>query len=129
METKFIPTNPEELAGFESILAEFNKVNGSAYRFTTYYNDNYDVYVGTESTTDGYEVWIINVDNEGPILSENVYYYEPRAYDIFSHLNGSWNDDLLIYIEDNLDEIEEYMLSELYTNYDNYLTELEDDNN
>ena len=29
---------------------------------------NYDVYVGSESTADGYEVWIINVDNEGPIL-------------------------------------------------------------
>ena len=128
METKFIPTNPEELAGFESILAEFNTINDTAYRFTTYYNDKYDVYVGTESTTDGYEVWIINVDNEGPILNENVYYYEPRAYDIFNHLNGSWDDTLLIYVEDNMDEIEEHMLGELYANYNNYLTELEDEN-
>ena len=75
METKFIPTNPEELASFDSILKEFNAINDSAYVFTNSYDSSYDVYVGSESTADGYEVWIINVDNEGPIIGENVYYY------------------------------------------------------
>ena len=34
METKFIPTNPEELTGFDSILKEFNTINDTAYVFT-----------------------------------------------------------------------------------------------
>lgn len=125
METEFIPTNPEELTGFDSILKEFNTINDSAYVFT----DScmaYDVYVGEESTADGYSIWVINVDNEGPILSDNVYYYEPRAYDIFNRLESGWRDDLVVYTELGLDEIEEYMIGELCTNYDNYLNELED---
>ena len=126
METKFIPTNPEELVGFDSILKEFNTINGTAYAFTDSYMANYDVYVGTESTADGYEIWTINVDNEGPILGENVYYYQPGPYEIFNHLNGSWNDNMVVYVEDLMCDIEEYMIGELCTNYDNHLSELED---
>ena len=126
MENKFIPTNPEELVGFDNILAEFNEINGTRYTFTDSYDCNYDVYVGTESTADGYEIWIINVDSEGPILGENVYYYQPGPYEIFNHLNGCWNDNIVVYVEDLMYEIEEYMISELCTNYDNYLSELED---
>ena len=126
METKFIPTNPEELASFDSILKEFNTINDSAYVFTNSYDSNYDVYIGSESTADGYEIWIINIDNEGPVIGENVYYYEPSAYDIFNHIGGGWRDDLIVYTELGLDEIEEYMIGELCTNYDNYLNELED---
>ena len=126
METKFIPTNPEELVGFDSILKEFNTINDSAYVFTNSYDSNYDVYVGSESTADGYEIWIINIDNEGPVIGENVYYYEPSAYDIFNHIGGGWRDDLIVYTELDLDEIEDYMIGELCTNYDNYLAEIED---
>ena len=126
METKFIPTNPEELVGFDSILKEFNTINDSAYVFTNSYDSNYDVYVGSESTADGYEIWVINVDNEGPIIGENVYYYEPRAYDIFNYIGGGWRDDLIVYTELGLEEIEEYMINELCTNYDNYLNDLGD---
>ena len=126
METKFIPTNPEELVGFDSILKEFNTINDSAYVFTDSYDANYDVYVGSESTADGYEIWVINVDNEGPIIGENVYYYEPRAYDIFNYIGGGWRDDLIVYTELGLEEIEEYMINELCTNYDNYLNDLRD---
>ncbi len=126
METQFIPTNPEELTSFDSILKEFNTINDSAYVFTNSYSSNYDVYVGSESTADGYELWIINVDNEGPIINENVYYYQPSAYDIFNHLGGGWRDDLVVYTEIEFYEIEEYMINELCTNYDNYLNELED---
>ena len=126
METKFIPTNPEELASFDSILKEFNTINDSAYVFTNSYDSNYDVYVGSESTADGYEIWVINVDNEGPIIGENVYYYEPRAYDIFNYIGGGWRDDLIVYTELGFEEIEEYMINELCTNYDNYLNDLGD---
>jgi len=126
METKFIPTNPEELTSFDSILKEFNTINDSAYVFTDSYMANYDVYVGEESTADGYSIWIINVDNEGPIIGDNVYYYQPSAYDVFNHLGGGWRDDLVVYVEDLMYDIEEYMIGELCTNYDNYLNELED---
>ena len=54
METKFIPTNPEELTGFDSILKEFNTINDSAYVFTDHYSSNYDVYVGKSLRADGY---------------------------------------------------------------------------
>ena len=46
METKFIPTNPEELASFDSVLKEFNIINDSAYVFTDSYDSNYDVPCG-----------------------------------------------------------------------------------
>ena len=126
METKFIPTNPEELTSFDSILKEFNTINDSAYVFTNSYSSNYDVYIGSESSADGYELWIIDVDKEGPIISENVYYYQPSAYDVFNHLGGGWRDDLVVYTEIEFYELEEYMIGELCTNYDNYLNELED---
>jgi hypothetical protein len=126
METKFIPTNPEELTSFDSILKEFNAINDSAYVFTDNYSLNYDVYIGSESSADGYELWIIDVDREGPIIGENVYYYQPSAYDIFNHLGGGWRDDLVVYTEIEFYELEEYMINELCTNYDNYLNELED---
>ena len=126
METKFIPTNPEELTSFDSILKEFNTINDSAYVFTNSYSSNYDVYIGSESSADGYELWIIDVDKEGPIISENVYYYQPSAYDLFNHLGGGWRDDLVVYTEIEFYELEEYMIGELCTNYDNYLNELED---
>ena len=126
METKFIPTNPEELTSFDSILKEFNTINDSAYVFTNSYSSNYDVYIGSESSADGYELWIIDVDKEGPIISENVYYYQPSAYDVFNHLGGGWRDDLVVYTEIEFYELEEYMISELCTNYENYLNELED---
>lgn len=129
METKFIPTNPEELNGFDSILKEFNTINDTAYTFTNNYMGDHDVYVAEESTADGYSIWIINVDNEGPIIGENVYYYEPKAYDIFNHLNGGWRDDLVVYTEIDFEEIEYYMIEELCTNYDNYLKTLEDEQN
>ena len=126
METKFIPTNPEELTSFDSILKEFNTINDSAYVFTNSYSSNYDVYIGSESSADGYELWIIDVDKEGPIISENVYYYQPSAYDLFNHLGGGWRDDLVVYTEIEFYELEEYMIGELCTNYENYLNELED---
>ena len=126
METKFIPTNPEELTSFDSILKEFNTINDSAYVFTNSYSSNYDVYIGSESSADGYELWIIDVDKEGPIISENVYYYQPSAYDVFNHLGGGWRDDLVVYTEIEFYELEEYMIGELCTNYDNYLNEIED---
>ncbi len=126
METKFIPTNPEELTSFDSILKEFNTINDSAYVFTNSYSSNYDVYIGSESSADGYELWIIDVDKEGPIISENVYYYQPSAYDVFNHLGGGWRDDLVVYTEIEFYELEEYMIGELCTNYENYLNELED---
>lgn len=126
METKFIPTNPEELVGFDNILAEFNEINGTKYVFTDNYMVNYDVYIGMDQTADGYDVWTMVHGHDTPILGESVYMYEPSAYDIFNFLGYGYDTELTVYVDYDLRDIEEYMINELCTNYDNYLAENED---
>ena len=126
METKFIPTNPEELVGFDNILAEFNKINGTKYVFTDNYSVNYDLYIGMDQTADGYDVWTMVYGRDTPILGESIYMYEPSAYEIFNFLGYGFDTELTVYVDNDLRDIEEYMTSELYTNYDNYLAENED---
>lgn len=126
METKFIPTNPEELVGFDNILAEFNEINGTKYVFTDNYSANYDLYIGPDQTADGYDVWTMVYGRDTPILGESIYMYEPSAYEIFNFLGYGFDTELTVYVDHDLRDIEEYMISELYTNYDNYLAENED---
>ena len=126
METKFIPTNPEELVGFDNILAEFNEINGTKYVFTDNYSANYDLYIGMDQTADGYDVWTMVYGRDTPILGESVYMYEPSAYEIFNFLGYGFDTELTVYVDYDLRDIEEYMINELCTNYDNYLAENED---
>ena len=123
--SEFIPKNPETLVGFDNILAEFNEINDLDTVFTSDYMLEYDVYVGTESTADGYEVHTIQSRNDNVVLGENVFMYKPDAHQIINAIHdvGSW-DKCVVYLEDfgdYLDDLEYYMLEELNTNFINYV--------
>ena len=127
MEMKFKPKNPETLVGFDNILAEYNEITGINTVFTDDYMISWDIYVGTETTADGYEVYTIQHEGDSPVISDNVYYYAPDPYAIFNAINeaGSW-DKCIVYIEelnDIMSDLEDYMLEELHTNYMNWLDE------
>lgn len=127
MEAKFRPKDPETLVGFDNILAEYNEITGINTVFTDDYMLSWDIYVGTETTADGYEVYTIQHEGDSPVISDNVYYYAPDAYAIFSAINdGSYYDKCVVYIEELEDiasDLEDYMLEELNTNYMNWLDE------
>lgn len=123
----FTPTNPEELVSFESVLAEYNEIHDLKIVFTDDYMVSWDVYVGSETTADGYEVTTIQCNGESIDLGSNVYMYSPDAYDIFSAIHESDTyEKCVVYMEeldDKAYDIEEYMREELRTNFINYLDE------
>ena len=63
--------------------------------------------------------------NEGISLCDNVYYNQPDGDDILSELE--YMDECKIYCELEQYEIEHALRDRLYTNYDNYKTNLEDE--
>ena len=125
----FTPTNPEELVSFESVLAEYNEIHDLKIVFTDDYMVSWDVYVGSETTADGYDVTTIVCNGESIDLERNVYMYSPDAYDIFSAIHESDTYEKCVVYVDDLDDkaydIEEYMREELRTNFINYLDENE----
>jgi len=127
MGMNFKPKNPNTLVGFENILAEYNEIIGINTVFSDDYMIQWDVYVGTETTADGYEVYTIQHEGDSPVISDNVYYYPPDAYAIFGAINdGSYYDKCVVYVEeleDIVSDLEDYMLEELNTNYMNWLDE------
>ena len=131
METKFIPTDPDKIRDdFKAILKEWQIVTGIELNIGHTYNPHVDVY--EEYTTDGYSVYVLDRDGEGAILSDNVYYYEPDNYAIYEAIKeiGGWHDSINI-TEDLLDDynVWECLFDELETNYQNYLKNIEDEQN
>jgi hypothetical protein len=86
-----------------------------------------DIYIGTDTTRDGYEVFTIAYRNENIVLGDNVYMYRPDPYEIFNSINDSGcYDKCIVYLEDVNDymsDLEDYMLEELNTNFINYVDE------
>jgi len=72
--------------------------------------DNVDLKVYTESTADGYEVFIITSD-DNPIITEDVHYYDSElassvldSIDNFEQSEDNEGIPMLIYMEDDLYE-------------------------
>lgn len=123
----FVPKDPETLVGFDNILAEYNEITGINTVFTDDYLMHQDIYIGSDTTRDGYEVYTIAYRNESIVLCDNVYMYKPDAYEIFNAINESGcYDKCIVYLEDFEDymsDLEYYMLEELNTNFINYVDE------
>ena len=123
----FIPQDPDNLEDFKDILAEYNKMQNSELQFFfDEHPSDIDFMVNNEYTADGYDVWVMRSDSEGIYLSENVYYHEPSGDDVLNQLDYM-SDDCKIYCEIDSMEIEYTLKDRLYTNYDNYKTNLEDE--
>ncbi len=98
--------------------------------FTDRFNNNCGYYIYTESTRDGYEVWVATESMGGVCISEDVYYYDSDIYDA---LIDAIKDELSpIYVDDTEADYINYAIEELYDYlYDRKLqeteTELEDE--
>ena len=129
--SNYTPKNPETLNTFEEMLKEYNTIFDKNYKF--YFDYDYpsriDFHVFSESTTDGYEVWVMKGCDENVYLNENVYYNEPGVDDLFNELDNYSFDEtpyLLIHCELDFSDVEYYICEELEQNYYNYKRELED---
>lgn len=122
----YTPKNPETLTEFNDLLKEYNTVQGCELKF--FFDDHpYDIdfTINNEYTADGYDVWVMRSTNESICLCDNVYYNQPDGDDVLRELE--YEDECNIYCELEQYEIEEALRDRLYTNYDNYKTNLEDE--
>ena len=70
--------------------------------------NNYDIAAYTESTADGYEVYVVTNDMDSVNISEDVYYYEsdvPKA--IIDEIIGYGGSDIVLYAD-------QYFLDNIY---------------
>jgi hypothetical protein len=122
----FIPQDPDSFETFDALLAEYNTVHGCELKFFfDEHPDDIDFIINNECTADGYDVWVMRSHNESICLCDNVYYYQPDADDVLRELK--YMDECNVYCEIEQYEIEEALRDRLYTNYDNYKTNLEDE--
>jgi len=61
------------------------------------WNKNAQIYFYSESTADGYEVYIASENHKNPYINQDVYYYES---DWFEKLPDAIYDGLIIYIDE-----------------------------
>ena len=92
--------------------------------FTDMYNNNCGYYIYSESTRDGYEVWVATESMGAPCISEDVYYYDSDLHDA---LADAIKDELSpIYMDDTEADYIDYAIEELYEHvYDTKLEEVE----
>ena len=92
--------------------------------FTDMYNNNCGYYIYTESTRDGYEVWVATESMDNVCISEDVYYYDS---DLHVALADAIRDELSpIYLDDTEADFVDYAISEIYEHvYDRKLQEVE----
>ena len=80
--------------------------------FTDMYNNNCGYYIYTESTRDGYEVWVATEDMGNVCISEDVYYYDS---DLHVALADAIRDELSpIYLDDTEADFVDYAIEEVY---------------
>jgi len=92
--------------------------------FTDMYNNSCGYYIYTESTRDGYEVWVATESMDNVCISEDVYYYDS---DLHQALADAITDELSpIYLDDTEADFVDYAISETYEYlYDRKLEEVE----
>jgi hypothetical protein len=82
---------------------------------------NPDMMFYTETTSDGYEVWIATDDDRHPSINEDVYYYEN---DWLEKMADAMTDGRDIYFQDYDDDAENYEFQEVIDEvYDDYFND------
>ena len=101
-------TNPDIM--LERIKGHFE------FEITDGYEKNADIMFYTETTSDGYEVWIATDDDRHPSINEDVYYYES---DWLEKMEDAMTDGSTIYFQDL--ENDNYEFQEVvYNVYEEY---------
>jgi len=93
---------------------------------TDRYNSECQYYIYTESTRDGYEVWVATESMGGVCIPEDVYYYDS---DLHEALAGAIEDELSpIYLDDTEADFVDYAIEQVYEElYDKKIQETESD--
>jgi len=79
---------------------------------TDRYDSNCQYYMYSESTRDGYEVWVASESMGGVCISEELYYYDS---DLHEALADAIKDELSpIYLDDTEAEFVDYAIEEVY---------------
>ena len=77
--------------------------------------DKADVKAYTESTADGYELFIVTMDDQNPSINEDVHYYDSDvAEQVMEHLDQGYSVYIDEYLYDDIyldDSFEEYFSS------------------
>lgn len=92
------------------VKQHFNfKLDENAYNY-------YDIAAYTESTADGYEVYVVTNDMQSININEDVYYYESDvAQALIDEIIGYGGGDTVVYVD-------QYFLDEIY--FDDVLADL-----
>ena len=86
---------------------------------TMYYDmndwDKADVKVYTESTADGYELFVVTFDDQNPSINEDVHYYDSDVADrVMENLDQGYSVYIDEYLYDDIyldEQFEEYFMS------------------
>jgi hypothetical protein len=82
---------------------------------------NPDIMFYTETTSDGYEVWVATEDDRKPSINEDIYYYEN---DWLEKMADAMTDGRDIYFQDYDDDAENYEFQEVIDEvYDDYFND------
>ena len=82
---------------------------------------NPDMMFYTETTSDGYEVWIATDDDRNPSINEDVYYYEN---DWLEKMEDAMVDGASIYFDEYDDDAENYQFQEVIDSvYEDYFND------
>jgi len=96
------------------------------FTITDNWPNNPDIMFYTETTADGYEVWIATDDDQRPSVNEDIYYYES---DWLEKMEDAMTDGLNIYfqeLDDDNYEFKEIVYNVYVEYYNDKKQELED---
>ena len=83
---------------------------------TDRFDNNWEYYIYTESTRDGYEIFVVTNDMNSININEDVYYYEADvAQALIDEIIGYGGGDTVVYVD-------QYFLDEIY--FDDVLADL-----
>ena len=89
------------------------------------WNDNADFFIYSETTADGYEVYIATNNSGSPSINEDVYYYDS---DLHERLEDALIDGARIYVDYLHANYVQYAAEQAYDNlYDDLLEETENE--
>jgi hypothetical protein len=88
------------------------------FEITDGWGKNFDMMFYTETTSDGYEVWIATDDDRHPSINEDVYYYES---DWLEKMEDAMTDGMTIYFQELNDDNYEFqeVVHNVYEEYYN----------
>jgi len=88
------------------------------FSITANWINNPDMMFYTETTADGYEVWVATDDDQRPSINDDIYYYES---DWLEKMQDSMTDGLSIYYQELDDDSSEFIdvVENVYEEYYN----------